>query len=91
MKIQAALTNHYLLHLKYTAQYDGKTTNREVEPMAIYHTQENWIVVAWCRLREDFRDFRLDRIDELIVSTGTFEPREFDLMSYFRRNLGKRW
>ena len=87
MKIQSALTSHYLVHLKYTALYDGNTTNRKVEPMAIYHTQENWIMVAWCRLREDFRDFRLDRIDELIVSGGEFEPREFDLMSYFRRGL----
>ena len=87
MKIQSALTNHYLVHLKYTAQYDGKTTNRAVEPMAIYHTQENWIVIAWCRLRNDFRDFRLDRIDELVVSTANFEPREFDLMRYFRRGL----
>jgi len=87
MKIQSALTSHYLIHLKYTAQYDGKTTNRVVEPMAIYHTQENWIMVAWCRLRSDFRDFRLDRIDELIVSTAEFDPREFDLMRYFRRGL----
>ena len=87
MKIQSALTNRYLVHLKYTAQYDGKTTNRVVEPMAIYHTQDNWIMVAWCRLREDFRDFRLDRIDELIVSAAVFEQREFDLMGYFRRGL----
>lgn len=87
MKIQSALTNHFLIHLKYTAQYDGKTTNRIVEPMAIYSTQDNWIVVAWCRLREDFRDFRLDRIDDLIVSAALFDPREFDLMKYFKRAL----
>jgi len=91
MKIQSALTNHFLVHLKYTAQYDGKTTNRVVEPMAIYHTQENWIMVAWCRLREDFRDFRLDRIDDLIVSTGLFEPKKFDLMAYFMRGLEGKW
>lgn len=87
MKIQSALTGQFLVHMKYTAQYDGKTTNRVIEPMAIYHTQENWIMVAWCRLREDFRDFRLDRIDDLIVSTGSFEPKAFDLMTYFRRAL----
>lgn len=87
MKIQSALTNHNLLHLKYTALYDGNTTNRIVEPMAIYHTQENWIMVAWCQLREDFRDFRLDRIDNLIVSGAVSEPRKFDLMSYFMRGL----
>lgn len=87
MKIQSALTNNYLLHLTYTAQYDGKTTQREVEPMAIYHSHENWIVVAWCRLRKDFRDFRLDRIKKLIVSASEFEPREFDLRTYFRRRL----
>lgn len=87
MKIQSALTNQYVIHLKYTAFYDGKTTSREVEPMAIYHTQENWIMVAWCRLRNDFRDFRLDRIDNLIVSTSQFMPRDFDLLTYFRRGL----
>ena len=87
MKIQSALTNHFLVHLKYTAFYDGQKSSRVVEPMAIYHTQENWIMVAWCRLREDFRDFRLDRIYSLIVSTGHFEPRNFDLMAYFRRGL----
>lgn len=87
MKIQSALTNQFLIHLQYTAFYDGNQTNRIVEPMAIYHTQENWILVAWCRLRKDFRDFRLDRIDELIVSTAHFESRPFDLLTYFRRGL----
>ena len=87
MKVQSALTGNYLIHITYTAQYDGKTTNRVVEPTAIYHTQENWILIAWCRLREDFRDFRLDRIDKLIVSTASFEPRAFDMMQYFMRGL----
>ncbi|MEM9548047.1 MAG: YafY family protein [Bacteroidota bacterium] len=87
MKVQSALTNSNLIHLTYTAQYDGKTTNRDVEPMAIYHTQENWIMIAWCRLRNDFRDFRLDRINKLLVSAEFFEPRAFDLMSYFRRGF----
>lgn len=84
MKIQSALTNRFLIHLRYTAFYDGKQSKRVVEPMAIYHTQENWIMVAWCRLREDFRDFRLDRIDDLIVGTSHFEPRKFDLLTYFQ-------
>ncbi|MDF1698054.1 MAG: YafY family protein [Saprospiraceae bacterium] len=87
MKIQSALTNHYVLELTYTALYDGNTTQRNVEPMAIYHTQDNWIMVAWCRLRSDFRDFRLDRINALIERSHHFTPREFDLIAYFKRGL----
>jgi len=87
MKIQSALTGHFLIYLTYTAQYDGKTTTRTVEPMALYNTQENWIMVAWCRLREDYRDFRLDRMDKLGVSSTVFVPRAFDLLSYFQRGL----
>ena len=87
MKIQSALTGKFLIQLTYTAQYDGKTTTRIVEPMAIYHTQENWILVAWCRMREDFRDFRLDRMDNLIVSSASFDARKFDLTEHFRRRL----
>lgn len=61
--IQKALTNFQVLPITYQKENDENTTNREVEPFAIYHnTSENWVLIAWCRLRNEFRNFRIDRI-----------------------------
>jgi predicted DNA-binding transcriptional regulator YafY len=85
--VQSAITNQVLLRIEYIALYDGNKTKRDIEPMAIYHTQENWIMIAWCRMREAYRDFRLDRIEEMVVTTTPFEDRDFDLMTYFKSKL----
>ena len=48
---------------------DNKTSNRQIEPFALISTQENWLLVAWCRLRKGFRYFRLDRIKKVEILT----------------------
>ena len=87
ISIQSAITNQALTHLEYRALYNSKLTIRDVEPMAMYHTQENWIMIGWCRMREAYRDFRLDRIEKLNITTDRFDDREFDLMTYFKSKL----
>ncbi len=88
--VQSAIINQVLLRIEYVALYDGNKTKRDIEPMAIYHTQENWIMIAWCRMREAFRDFRLDRIEEIVITTTHFEDRNFDLMTYFKSKLERK-
>jgi len=87
ISIQSAITNQSLISLEYRALYNSKLTIREVEPMAIYHTQDNWIMIAWCQMREAYRDFRLDRIEKLTIKSQRFTEREFDLMTYFKSKL----
>jgi len=82
--LQFALTNFHLTTITYTNEAN-KTTNRIVEPFAILSTQENWLVLAWCRLRNEFRFFRLDRIKSLEVLTEKFEPHKISLREYFKR------
>ena len=87
ISIQSAIINQALINLEYKALYNSKLTVRDVEPMAMYHTQENWIMIGWCRMREAYRDFRLDRIEKLNITTTHFEDRNFDLMVYFQSKL----
>lgn len=87
MSIQSAIINQALINLEYRALYNSKLTIRDVEPMAIYHTQDNWILIAWCKMREAYRDFRLDRIEKLNITSIQFDDREFDLMTYFKSKL----
>lgn len=81
--LQLALTNFNLIEIKYHSLNDEKTTERIIEPFAIYSTQENWLVIAFCRLRKDFRAFRLDRIENLCTQIEKFEPHKITLQQYF--------
>ncbi len=81
--LQLALTNFNLVKIKYHSIDTDQTTDRTIEPFAIYSTQENWLLIAFCRLRKDFRAFRLDRIQNLYVLNEKFEPHKMTLQEYF--------
>lgn len=82
-EIQMALTNLNPLQIEYQKEKDSTTTSRIVEPFAIYHnTFEYWVLIAWCRLRKDFRNFRIDRIQKLQRHSEKFEPHSLTLEEY---------
>lgn len=81
--LQLALTNFTLTNIKYHSPETNQTTDRTIEPFAIYSTQDNWLLIAFCRLRKDFRAFRLDRIQHLDTQTNTFTPHKITLAEYF--------
>jgi predicted DNA-binding transcriptional regulator YafY len=83
--LQFALTNYYLVRIEYTNEAD-KSTDRLIEPFAILSTQENWLLVAWCRLRNEFRYFRLDRIKKLEILAEKFNPHKMTLQEYFDKH-----
>ena len=80
--IQTALINSKLLKIKYSSVNNVKTI-RFIEPLALYSTLGNWVLIAWCRLRKQYREFRLDRINRLDLVSESFQPRDFDIKSYF--------
>src|SRR5690606_21423243 len=81
--LQFALTNFRLTKIEYTNE-QNQTTTRHIEPFALLST-ENWLLVAYCRLRKEFRFFRLDRIKKMEVLTEKFEPHGMTLQEYFDR------
>ncbi len=83
-QLQQALTNFYLIKIDYTNEED-KTTSRMVEPFALISTTENWLLIAWCRLRKEFRFFRLDRIKKMHILDEKFTPHKMTLQEYFDR------
>jgi predicted DNA-binding transcriptional regulator YafY len=81
--LQIALTNFNLATIEYYSPDTNKTSKRTIEPFAMYSTQENWLLIAWCRLRKEHRSFRLDRIQKLDVLLDTFNPHQITLQEYF--------
>lgn len=80
--LQMATVNFRVTEIDYIAG-SKENTFRKIEPCAIYSYNEIWIVVAWCHLREDYRSFRLDRIQNFKVLDEKFKDRKFDLRDYF--------
>ncbi|MBP6730587.1 MAG: YafY family transcriptional regulator [Chitinophagales bacterium] len=82
-QLQFALTNFCLVKIEY-ANESGKVSNRTIEPFALLST-ENWLLIAWCHLRKEFRYFRLDRIKKTQVLTDTFTPHKMTLQEFFEK------
>lgn len=81
--LQFAITNFRLAKIEYTSETNTATA-RCIEPFALLST-ENWLLVAYCRLRKEFRFFRLDRMSNLEILTEQFEPHKMTLQEYFER------
>ena len=82
--IQLSITNCRVLKIKYQTNNTDTITDRIIEPFGVYLYKENWIVVAFCRLRKEFREFRFDRILNLTVTTETFPDRNITLEEYYK-------
>ncbi len=73
--------------LKVSLQYTdekGAETERVIWPLAIGYMVTVRMVVAWCELRQDFRNFRTDRISQLIVNGERYPGRRNVLLADWR-------
>jgi len=84
MSIQKSIVNFNVVQLRYSAA-NGVISKRMVNPLALYFTQDHWIMVAFCHLRQAHREFRLDRIVELQLTESLFPPNQFSLDHYFKK------
>lgn len=50
----------------------GDASSREIEPLCIVFWGGTWTLGGWCRLRGDFRQFRLDRIESQFATGEIF-------------------
>ena len=83
MQIESAITHFQLLTISYQSS-ENKITKRTIEPFALYNNKGNWILIAYCRLRENFRAFRIDYIQQLTPLNETFAPHKMTIVDYFQ-------
>ena len=55
------------------AKADGVATKRTVRPLGIFFWGRTWTLAAWCDLRQDFRNFAIDRVTASTMLHETFE------------------
>jgi predicted DNA-binding transcriptional regulator YafY len=82
--LYGAVQERQLLKLTYR-DGEARASEREIEPLCLSFWGGSWTLGAWCRLREDFRSFRPDRIVAHVVTGETFaDSRERGLDGYLR-------
>jgi predicted DNA-binding transcriptional regulator YafY len=76
-QVHAACLSRHVLHFRYTRLGDTpeQATERVVRPLALAFWSGVWTLAAWCETRNDFRNFRLDRMEETEVSERMFTPK----------------
>jgi proteasome accessory factor C len=64
-ELRRALDEGSAVHLTYYVAARDETTERDVDPVQLRSVEGRWYLEGWCRLAEEMRLFRLDRIDAL--------------------------
>ena len=88
MQIQSAIIHFQVLKIEYISS-EKKRTIRNIEPFAIYSINGNFLLIAFCRLRKDFRAFRIDFIKKLAPQYETFTPHNMTIKQYFELYVKK--
>lgn len=81
-EVLKSISDKKAVTIDYYANYSGELTKRIIEPVGLYYISEHWHLVGWCRLRNDYRDFRLDRIRALKNTDQDFSQEKLTLQEY---------
>lgn len=88
--IFAAIGDKCLLKMNYFANYRQESSNRFVEPIGVFYAENYWHLIAFCRMRQAIRDFRIDRISELIATDEKFDAVHPSLQHYLKEDKRER-
>ena len=72
--LRRALRSHLKVRFAYRNAL-AEPSERTVRPLCLAYFGPVWLLSAWCELRDDFRTFRLDRIDGFAVQADRFRAR----------------
>jgi predicted DNA-binding transcriptional regulator YafY len=70
--LRTAINKRQVLRIEYLKE-DGQASAREVWPLGLFFWGAVWTLAAWCELRSDYRNFRIDRIQNLREVDRKFE------------------
>jgi predicted DNA-binding transcriptional regulator YafY len=71
--MRQAIVDKKVVSIEYYSSYKEETTQRDAEPIGLFYYGQTWHFIGWCRLRKDYRDFRMDRIRKLLLKDERFD------------------
>jgi len=82
-QLSRAVAQQFSVSMDYYVPSRDELTTRTVDPLGLVYYTDRWNLIAYDHLRDDIRNFRLDRIESMHVTMNRFEPPEgFDLEAH---------
>jgi len=82
-RLSEAVARNRRVIMEYFVEAREEVTKRTVDPLGLVYYSDHWNLIAYDHLREEIRNFRLDRIKEMFVLSERFErPEGFDLQQH---------
>lgn len=89
-KILKSLSVGVAVQFIYHSIGKNESLQRSAEPVGIFRQGSHWYLVAYCRLRKDYRHFRTDRITRLQLTDEKVEKEHPPLHEFINRTPAKR-
>lgn len=90
LRLSEAIGQQQRVAIDYRS-WNDELSHRAVEPYGVVGWQGRWYLVGYCCLRQGYRTFRLDRIQQAEVLAETFErPEDFDCRTYLIKHYAEK-
>jgi len=73
--LRRAIRSRRIVEFNYIRE-DGEQSCRRMRPLCLVFFSPVWLVTGWCEIRNDFRNFRLDRIQDIKITKETFRDEK---------------
>lgn len=83
--ILKSISEKKVLTINYFANHSQENTLRNIEPVGIFYSGSNWHLLAFCQLRNDYRDFRIDRIKQITSTPLPYKKEHPSLKSFLKQ------
>lgn len=82
-EIQQAITEQKQVRISYLS-LKQELLERTVEPIGLVFYAFSWHLIGYCQLRKDYRDFKIDRIQEFCQTMNPFEVSKHISLSEYK-------
>lgn len=83
--ILKSISEKQVLNIDYFTNHSQEKNNRNIEPVGVFYLGNHWHLVAFCQLRNDYRNFRTDRISQIHFTGQTFRQEHPSLKNYLKQ------
>lgn len=77
-----SITEKKIAKINYAAMNANDPMERIIEPVGVYHENNYWYTIAFCHLRNDYRNFRSDRILQCELTDESFKQKHAPLKDF---------
>ncbi|MBI2726193.1 MAG: WYL domain-containing protein [Polaromonas sp.] len=87
--LATALLEGKKLQLQYLRRDKSEMTDRIISPLQLVHYRENWVLDAWCHLRNELRSFAPEAIEDVrILPESAIEVSQEEMRTHFQSGYG---